>query len=503
VIKIIFSSPESKSEISELGRKVKVANVASILGGDSNFPLIGTVTSLSEAVIRAENGGHLVRVYKKLGDSVVAGSLIAEFDNSGERAAVLSAEGAYEQAKAARDIAKLNSGQAGSSLNDAKAQAINTLSSAYTTVDDAIHGKTDQAFSDPEHEQAKFLLSIPDAALSASLETRRKDIEKTLKKREESIRSLSNSSDLVNELSLMQSELQGIKVYLDDMFSAYGKALPDNVFTQASIEQGKSNAQLARQNVSGAISSLVSAKSSLSAGLTANQVAGNIVITSQSAGTLATAEAQVKQALGAYNAALSRYEKTIIRSPITGTLNSLAIKTGDYINAFSQVAVVSNNGALEIISFVNEDDAKRITVGSPVTINAKIKGVITRVASAIDPSTRKIEVRIGITDTGTSLINGQSVSIVIGKEKKDQEEKNTIAESVSGPIVIPISALKLTPRGANVFSVSASNTLVVIPVKEGAILGDQIQILEGLTGNESIVLDARGLKEGQVVDVTE
>jgi hypothetical protein len=38
-------------------------------------------------------------------------------------------------------------------------------------------------------------------------------------------------------------------------------------------------------------------------------------------------------------------------------------------------------------------------------------------------------------------------------------------------------------------------------VKEGAILGEQIQILEGLTGSEVIVVDARGLKEGMTVTV--
>ena len=35
-------------------------------------------------------------VYKKLGDYVNAGEVIAEFENSGERAQVLQAEGAYD-----------------------------------------------------------------------------------------------------------------------------------------------------------------------------------------------------------------------------------------------------------------------------------------------------------------------------------------------------------------------------------------------------------------------
>ena len=130
-------------------------------------------------------------------------------------------------------------------------------------------------------------------------------------------------------------------------------------------------------------------------------------------------------------------------------------------------------------------------------IDTTTSGVITRIASAIDPTTKKIEVRVGIKDAKSTLINGQSVHITVTKNKKDTQVKT------AGPIVIPLSALKLSPRGANVFTVSASNTLVSLQVKEGAILGDQIQILEGLVGNEEIVVDARGLKEGMTIEVAE
>jgi multidrug efflux pump subunit AcrA (membrane-fusion protein) len=479
----------------EATRTVKVESISSLLATKSDFPLVGEVTSVSEATIRSETGGKLTRVYKKLGDTIDAGGIIAEFENSGERASVLQAEGAYEQAKSSRDIARLNSGQAGSSLIDTKSQALNALSNAYSSMDDAVRGKTDSAFTSPTFDEVKFILSIPDANLSTSLESKRRLIEKALRARESEIKSLTQTSDLVSELQEAQQEAQMIKLYLDDLYTAYSKALPDATYTQTVIDIGKSNTQGARQSVIATISAVVSARSSLTASVTANQVAG---AGSQSSGTLASADAQVKQALGAYNAALSRLEKTIIRSPIRGTLNSLSITTGDYIGSFTQVAIVSNNGALEVLSFVTEDDAKRITVGSAATINGKVKGVVTRIASAIDPTTKKIEIRIGIQDARSALTNGQSVQIVIAKNTiKELTDKN------SGPIVIPLSALKLTPRGANVFTVSASSTLVALPVKEGAILGEQIQILSGLTGEETIVVDARGLKEGLVVEIVE
>ena len=492
IVKILFTGDDIEDVQKNEVRRVVTASVSSLSNNEQGFPLVGTVTSVSEATIRSESGGKLVRVYKKLGDGVYAGGILAEFDNSGERAALLQAEGAYEQAKALRDIASLNNSQSGASLADTKSQALNAITSAYTSMDDAIRGKTDQAYADPKFQQVKLLITVPDAILALTLENKRRSIETMLRAREEKNRTLTQESNLVQELTIVQSEATTIKSYLDDLFTAYSKALPDSSFTQTTLDTGKTNVQSARQGISTTISSLVASRTALTASMTANQLAGDVV-DGKSSGTLASADAQVKQALGAYNAALSRLQKTIIRSPITGTLNSFSINTGDYIPAFTQVAVVSNNGSLEIVSFVNEEDARRITVSSPVVINGTIAGVVTRIASAIDPTNKKIEVRIGIKDTRTSLINGQSVSVVITKNKKETKVTTGL------PIIIPLSSLKLTPRGAVVFRVTASSTLSAIPVREGAILGEQIQILEGLTGSEEIVVDARGLKEGMVV----
>ncbi len=476
-------------------RHVKVSSITDLTNTSQGFPLVGIVSSASEATIRSESGGRLTRVYKKLGDTVVSGSVIAEFDNSGERAALMQAEGVYEQAKAAREIAVLNSGQSGSSLGDSKSQALNTIMAAYASMDDAIHGKTDSAFSDPKFQQVKLIIAVPDAILSTALEDKRRTIETLLVARDMRNKKLTAESDLVGETIIIQNELHKIKTYLDDLYTAYNKAVPDATFSSASLEAGKSNVQSARQAIAGSLSSIIAAKTALSASITASQVAGSNSEV-KVGGSLASADAQVKQALGAYNAASSRLEKTIIRSPISGTLNSLSINTGDYIGAFTQIAVVSNNGALEVVSFVTEDDARRVAIGTPVTIDGTVSGVITRVASAIDPTTKKIEVRIGIKDIKSSLMNGQAVRIIVNDTKI-----NTPIKKEQHSIVIPLSALKLTPRGATVFEVTSSSTVKAISVEVGAIFADKIQILKGLVGDEDIVVDARGLKDGTKVIV--
>lgn len=495
VIGFLFSlggNDAAPVEANKANRTVTVAPVSELANTDTALPLLGTVTSTSEATIRSESSGKLTKVYKKLGDYVSAGQVIAEFENSGERAAVLQAEGAYDSAKAARDIAKINSGSTNNSLAESKNSALNTISSAYITIEDAIRVKTDSVYTDPRSYDVKLQMLVPDSNLEFTVESKRRTIETLLTERSARNRTLTVDSDLVAELNTVQSEVQTVKTYLDDLATAYAKAVPGQSFPQSSIDAGKATVSVARSSVAGALSTITASRTALNSAIAASEVAGKT--TGDSSTAVATADAAVKQALGAYNAALSRLEKTVIRSPINGTLNSLSIETGDFISAFTEVAVVSNNGALEVVTYVTEDDAKRITVGSPVEIDGTAKGIVTRVASAIDPKTKKIEVRIGITDKNASLVNGQSVRIVITKEKKS-------VTATSGPIKIPLSALKLTPNGAYVFVVSASSTLQSVSVKEGAILGDEIQILSGLSGAESIVTDARGLKEGMTVDI--
>jgi multidrug efflux pump subunit AcrA (membrane-fusion protein) len=213
----LFSSSQTTEEVINSPREVTLKSLDEFAGNDAALPLLGTVTSVSEATIRSESSGKLTRVYRKLGDYVTAGQVIAEFENSSERASVLQAEGAYESAKAARDIARINSGTTNTSLADVQASALNAITSAYVTMDDSVRVKTDVAFNNPRNQDAKFLLTVPDASLILSLESQRKAIEKVLLAREAKNKTLTTSSDLIAEFQLVQNEVQVVKGYLDKL----------------------------------------------------------------------------------------------------------------------------------------------------------------------------------------------------------------------------------------------------------------------------------------------
>jgi multidrug efflux pump subunit AcrA (membrane-fusion protein) len=116
------------------------------------------------------------------------------------------------------------------------------------------------------------------------------------------------------------------------------------------------------------------------------------------------------------------------------------------------------------------------------------------IAPALDPTTGKIQVKVSPTQSQTSLVDGSTVTVTLDRASSGAKAaaKNTLS--------IPIAAAKITPQGPVVFTV-ASSTLVSHPVTFGNILGGQVEITAGLTADMDIVVDARGLSEGQVVVV--
>jgi len=496
---LLRGGPEEVPVVENRVREVKVASVAELSGTATTLPLVGTITSQSEAAISAQSSGEIRAIYKKLGDFVAAGSIIAEIENSRERATVLQAEAGVESAKAGKaisqsgvSISETSGESAKRALEEARVVAVNALRSAYDTTDDVVRSKLDLMFSNARTANPQFNITVSDSQLPIDINFKRLTITDILARETTRKASLSVTSDLAKEISLAEADLRYIKDWNDDVILALNQGIASQAVSQATIDGFKASAAATRSTLNAAISSLSSVRDNLNAKATQLQVSSQQ--TGSSGSSVSSSEAVIKQAEATLRLAQVSLEKSFIRAPISGTLNSFSLKRGDFVSLSQSVAVISNNNALEVVSYITEEDAAYVAVGSKATIQESISGVVTRIAPALDPKTRKIEVRIGITGAA-SLINGQTVSLSLTRAPK------TSNVSQSAPLTVPISALKITPAGSFVFTVGAEGTLVAHQVKEGLLLGDRVAISEGLTSTMRIVTDARGLKEGMTVTI--
>ncbi len=506
-LNVFLNNPEKAATVETAVRTVEVKTIAELSSDQPTLALVGTVQSKSEATVRAEKSGQVISVNRALGDSVAAGTIVAAIENGSESAAVLSAQGSVEAAQAS--LAKISGGTrseqkailqasvetAETGFASAQSSAVNTLLSAYSAVDNAVRGTADMMFSNAESSNPSFSIVNPDSQLTINIGNSRVSMGPILARQAAAGKTLSVNSDLVAELNRTENEVRAVRAFFDQMIRALNAAIPTGDNTTATIAAHQASAVAARSALNGALASITSAKENLAAkeqGITIAKKNQEQGVTGGQPEDIAGAQAGLKQAQGALAAARANLEKTYIRAPISGTINSFSLKRGDYVQMTAPVLTVANNGALEIIAYVTENDAKDISTGSRVTIEDGVSGVITRVAPALDPVTKKIEVRIGVSGGAAELVNGQSVSISVTRANA------RIATKIA-KITVPISALKIGADRTVVFTLDSENKLVAHEVVVGPLLGDRVVITQGATADMAIVTDARGLREGQIV----
>jgi multidrug efflux pump subunit AcrA (membrane-fusion protein) len=96
-------------------------------------------------------------------------------------------------------------------------------------------------------------------------------------------------------------------------------------------------------------------------------------------------------------------------------------------------------------------------------------------------------------DENAALENGATVTLAFSQTKNVSEAPTQIS--------VPLSALKMTGTGPVVFFVTPELTLSAQTVVLGAIRGESVVIKSGITALDAIVVDARGLKDGQAVTI--
>ncbi|MEJ0053440.1 MAG: efflux RND transporter periplasmic adaptor subunit [bacterium] len=472
---------DAPASASDSVRTVTLASVAELSGGGDSRSIIGSVRSVTEADVLSQAGGTIRAVHTSVGASVPAGFVIAEIENASERASVLSAEGAYDAAVAGRSITALQAGNSATSFEEAKTSARDTYRSAYTTVDTVLTTKVDLFFGAPSAYGPRLLINSMDLQ---ALSRRRATIDDMAGLWKTHLAAADNTDPeaLLSETDRVTGTLSE---FLADLASAANErdsgATADQLAALAS----------ARANVDGLRAALSAARDAYRAKATAAQVGAEQSVSTGA--QTASADAGVKQALGALRLAQANLEKTIIRAPIGGTVNFLPVRVGDYVTALTHVATVAQNGALEIVAYVSEDDRASLAVGNSVTVEDSYTGTVTSISPALDPVTKQIEVHVGVTG-GAKLVNGQSVRIGFPALAKPSLES---AKTLS----LPLAAVKLRTDSRVVFGVGEDGRLIAHQVEIGAVAGDRIEITTPLPADLRIVTDARGLSEGEKVNV--
>lgn len=204
------------------------------------------------------------------------------------------------------------------------------------------------------------------------------------------------------------------------------------------------------------------------------------------------AAARVRVAQAQYNASRARIGRLDVRSPAAGLVLDRNVEPGQVVSAGSgPLFRIAQGGAMELQARLSEADLTSISVGSPATVtpvgtDRSFTGSVWQVSPIIDEQNRQGVARVAL-PSDRALRPGGFASVAI------------VAGSQQAPI-LPESAILSDERGTYVYVVNRDNKVDRRPVKTGAVTPAGIAVVEGLTGQERVVLRAGGfLSPGQAV----
>ena len=194
----------------------------------------------------------------------------------------------------------------------------------------------------------------------------------------------------------------------------------------------------------------------------------------------ARAERDIAQAQIARTQAI--IAKKTIRAPFRARVGIADVHPGQYLNEGTQLTTLQGvDGGAHVDFAVPQQVAAGLRAGEAVQVltsadSTAVAARIVAVDARVDPTTRTTIVRATIVSGAPAP--GSSVRVLVP------------AGPMVNAIVIPVSALRRGPSGDHVFVIatdaSGKTRAHERQVRSGAMLGDEIVILDGLTAGEQV-----------------
>ena len=202
----------------------------------------------------------------------------------------------------------------------------------------------------------------------------------------------------------------------------------------------------------------------------------------QAQANLAAAEANVKR--------LSKLEefKNVI-APFSGVVTRRNVEVGDLVDAANggtsgrALFTLSQVDPLRVYVYVPQSYAQRIKVGEQVTVTQtelagqSFKGAIARTAGAIDSATRTLQIEVDLPNHDDKLLAGAYVQVALP------------VGGTSSVLTVPSNVILFRPEGTRIAVLDETNHVKLHPVTIGHDLGNTLEILNGVTTSDTIVLN--------------
>ena len=486
----------------------------------------------AEVHIGSQITGVIKKLHADVGQDVKAGAVIAELDLPDLTAQLREAQAAYMAAETKATQAQTTLGQTSSEVmsqvREAKA-AVDSMREKYyvarsnasqskeTVPQDVVRAEnnlnsmiaalnTARATLTQTQAGAALNVSVTQSALNQAKANALKSDSDLVRNRSLYDQQFLSAADLDTFIATAKVNREIVDSDTQNLGLTQQKVAADLATAKDGVTQADQNVQAARA----ALKAAVSERHTVSAQI-ANQADANAAL-AESEAALAVAQANVenitlrkqdvmqsqdaaRQAgqLVAYNQA--QVAKSIIRTPISGTVLNLNVQQGETLAAglsAPTVIVVADLNRLEVDTYVDETDIGKITIGQKVEVTVDafpsktFPGTVFKVASGstIQQGVVTYDVAVKLTNQGHLLKPDMTATATF---ETGSQTNVLLVQSVAVQVGVKSSKVNVLK------TVNGAQTVQSVTVKTGGTDGLNTQIISGLNEGDTYVVAGTNL----------
>jgi RND family efflux transporter MFP subunit len=212
------------------------------------------------------------------------------------------------------------------------------------------------------------------------------------------------------------------------------------------------------------------------------------------------AKASLQGAKQMRNEVVAQFSYTNITAPFSGVVTNTFVKEGDMANPGMPLVSIEGASKLQVTAMVSENDITAIRNGMLVDILVKsnatsLKGKVIEVSASAKNTGGQYLVKINLEPTKAKVLSGMFVNVQFPTENKTPSATNE-------RMLVPESALVHQGQLTGIYTVGNGNVAILRWLRVGKKLGNQVEVLSGLSAKEQYVVSAEGkLYNGALVTI--
>ena len=206
-----------------------------------------------------------------------------------------------------------------------------------------------------------------------------------------------------------------------------------------------------------------------------------------------SAKANADAARAMRNEVSAQLAYTTVVAPFAGTVTQKLAEAGSMASPGMPVLTIEQAGGLQVSASVPENQIASVKLGDEAMMSIESAGKqISGKVTQINPSSQftggQYIIKLSVPSSDSKqLYAGMYVHVQI------PIKNNSVATSAdSGAVLIPVKVIINRDQLTGVYTLSSQNTALLRWIRLGSTMGDQVEVLSGLSKNESFILSADG-----------